>query len=51
MKGRPVQSAPQHQMAFVVLAICQVQQQHLETGGWQVVNLAMGHAVESVEML
>jgi hypothetical protein len=51
MKGRPVQSAPQYQMAFVILAICQVQQQHLETGGWQVVKLAMGRAVEGIEVL
>ena len=50
MKGRPMQSAPQHQMAFVVLAICQIQQQHLETGGWQVVDLAMGRAGEGVEV-
>ena len=50
MKGRPVQGAPQHQMAFVILAICQVQQQHLETGRWQVVNLAMGRAGEGVKV-
>jgi hypothetical protein len=38
MKGRSVQSALQHQMAFVVLSICQVQQQHPQTGGWQGVS-------------